>query len=831
MKKRLIASVTAFALFVSVLFCFNASVVFADDSGYCGASGSILSTGRNASYTYVEATKTLTISGTGDTKDYGDTVVNRPPWYDYKTEIENVVIEEGIVTLGTLSFSGCTALKSVTLPSTLTTISGGTLNYGAFRDCTALETITLPSNLATIEAMAFRGCTSLKSITFPDSLTTLGDSAFRECTNLETVRFGTGLTSTGTYAFSESGVRNIIFSDTITSIDAFSFYNTKVIEVEFPETVANIGMSSFADCYNLRSVTVNNPDTTFAGLSIAEENPFAGEVQHIIFYGHSGSTTESFVKKQVEENNHDYEFVSIDPCDHASTHEVITLQPTCTETGITTQVCDECGFVVSTTELPALDHSWELTETLDETEENGHIISGYICSRCSEEKQEVEHVAFVEGFYEYTNTATCTRPGIETYTCTFDGCGEVERNAVLTANHTVEEYTVITEPTCTQKGQEQGVCTVCGETVTRDIDATGHQNELTAEYDNTLEDGHTYKTYTCSVCKEETVEPTHVEWVEGCYTTTTITNPTCTINGLARDTCDICSQTRLVSIPANGEHVWYETTRTEPTCTAVGKIYYACENCNLTRSEDIPALGHDYVLVEESTVAPTCTTAGYNTYKCNTCGATEREVVNATGHTPDEQNYTVISEPDCLNDGQAKSVCTTCGEEYDIILDALGHNYEDVLVPIEDKPGHSLSTPTCTRCGDTQSSSTVHNEWIEGYYDTTVVTAGSCTVAQITLDTCSICGQTRTNTTPAPGHDYTYTGLNDSGRLSYYCEVCENVYTASPSVTLALWNVTYINTAPGDTALGYLFDFTNDGIINAKDYSYLVRINKTSTNE
>ena len=88
MRKRLTAALTAFSLLVTVLFCFNTSIAFAkDDSGYCGASSSIFSTGKNASYTYVEATKTLTITGTGATKDYGDTALNRVPWYDYKAVV------------------------------------------------------------------------------------------------------------------------------------------------------------------------------------------------------------------------------------------------------------------------------------------------------------------------------------------------------------------------------------------------------------------------------------------------------------------------------------------------------------------------------------------------------------------------------------------------------------------------------------------------------------------------------------------------------------------------------------------------------------------------
>lgn len=833
MKKRFVSLFMTFVLLVSTLLCFNATAAYADDSGKCGSSSSIFGTGNNASYTYVEATKTLTISGTGATKDYGDTVLNRPPWYDYKTEIETVIVEEGIENIGTLNFYGFTSLKSVSLPSTLKTISGSpsvgdvsAAQYGAFTNCTALEQITLPQGLTTIEPKAFNGCTSLKSITFPDSLTTLGDGAFMDCTSLESVTYGTGLTSTGVRAFYNSGVKTVVFSPTITSIDEYSFFGSKITQIEIPEQITSIGTRAFANSTFINSVTVYNPNLVFGGIEIGEKDPFSGSSQSITFYGHKGSTTETFVN---DHPNNAYTFVSIDPCDHTSTHEVVEIEPTCVTEGLTTQVCDECGFVVSQTTLEALGHDWQLVDTLDETEENGHIIRGYVCSRCSEEKSEIEHVAFVEGFYDYENTATCTEPGLETYTCTFEGCGKVQRIPVLIPRHTVEEYTVTVEPTCTEKGEEQGVCIYCGEIITQEIPAKGHTNVLTSEYDNTAQDGHTYQVFTCSECGTETKVPTHVEWKDNYYTSTTLLEPTCTIDGLRRDVCSVegCGETRTEAIPANGQHEWIETTRTEPTCTADGRIYYACKNCNMTKYETIDALGHDYVLQSESSVAPTCTDTGYNTYICSVCGAKDTKILNATGHTPDENDYTVITQPDCENDGLAETVCLTCSTRYQVTLEALGHDYEDVLTPIEDKPGHSLSTPTCTRCGATQSAQTVHNEWIDGYYDTTVITEGSCTVARITNDTCTICGETRVNTTPAPGHDYTYLGLNDENRLSYHCEVCGNDYTASPSATFAIWNSSLINTAPNDTLMGYLFDFTNDGIINIKDYSYLLRVNKS----
>ena len=786
----------------------------AADSGTCGATGS------SVNWAYDSTSKTLTLTGTGATKSYGTTVLNRPPWYSVKTAITTVKVGEGITSIGQLNFYGCTSLTSVSLPSTLTEIDGGTANYGAFRECTALQNITLPSNLETLEDMAFRGCTALKSITFPDSLTTIGSACFRDCTSLETVTFGNGLTSTGVETFYDSGVKYVNFSPSITAIDGWSFFNTKIVSIEIPETVTSIGIRSFSNCTFMLEATVHNPNCDYGGIQLINEgkDPFNGASSYLTMYGHSLSTTQTYAESK------GYNFVSIDECGHESTHEVITLEPTCTETGITTQVCDDCGFVVSETELAAKGHIYELTETNDESENDGHIYRYYKCTACGDEKQEIEHVSFIDGFYTETviTQGSCTTTGISRRTCTVEGCGKSETVITPRGNHQVETYTVVTEPTCTTAGSEEGVCSACGETITQTIDALGHEDELVSTEVN-ADNGHTYDTYQCTVCGAKTVTSTHNEWIDGYYSSTVITNPTCTVNGVRRDTCNICGETRLVTLQANGEHDYQFTSRTEPTCTAKGSILYTCSVCGRTRTENIDALGHDYILDEENSYDSTCTVAGSNKYKCSRCSMTTSEAVPAKGHTPLDGSVVVKSEATCEDDGLETATCSVCGVSYEIVIDALGHDYQDVNVEISGKPGHVLTTPTCSRCGSTQASTTVHQEWVDGYYTTTVVTEGSCTIARVTRDTCNICGTTRTNTEPSPGHSYTCNGLNESGNFTYTCSTCSGTTTRTPTSLKLIWNTNYINKAPDDPSItsGIYFDVNNDGLLNAKDFAII----------
>jgi hypothetical protein len=147
---------------------------------------------------------------------------------------------------------------------------------------------------------------------------------------------------------------------------------------------------------------------------------------------------------------------------------------------------------------------------------------------------------------------------------------------------------------------------------------------------------------------------------------------------------------------------------------------------------------------------------------------------------------------------------------------------EDVITDIEEKPGHTLSTPTCTRCGQTDTASVIHDEWLDGYYTTETTVKGTCTIPEVTRDTCTLCGTKRTNTGTVTGHNYGYTRTENDGTLVYTCENCKNEDTRNPQV-VALAFSQYINTNTSEKTGGYIYDINVDGIINAKDYS---KINK-----
>ena len=126
----------------------------------------------------------LTISGTGAMQNYtyNDGTINSP-WWNVRDNIKNVVVGEGITTIGNLAFYFCSALKAATLPASITTIG----NY-AFQK-SALESIDLSgcTGLTTIGNSTFDYCSALKSAALPASITTIGELAFCDCITLTTI--------------------------------------------------------------------------------------------------------------------------------------------------------------------------------------------------------------------------------------------------------------------------------------------------------------------------------------------------------------------------------------------------------------------------------------------------------------------------------------------------------------------------------------------------------------------------------------------------------------------------------------------------------------------
>ena len=136
---------------------------------------------------------TLTISGNGKMKDWRNS--SDEAWDSNRKNIKNVIINNGVTSIGNFAFSDCTSLTNITIPNSVTSIG----DY-AFWYCN-LKNITIPNGVTSIGYSAFYRCTSLTNITIPNSVTSIGDFAFNECTSLTNIAIPDSVTSIGDHAF------------------------------------------------------------------------------------------------------------------------------------------------------------------------------------------------------------------------------------------------------------------------------------------------------------------------------------------------------------------------------------------------------------------------------------------------------------------------------------------------------------------------------------------------------------------------------------------------------------------------------------------------------
>lgn len=256
-------------------------------TGKCGGEGD----GSNLTWK-LDSNGTLTITGTGKMGDYLDPqnyMSSNTPWEYFKNSIRNVIIDEGVTSIGSGAFYNYYSMANVTIPNSVTSIG----NY-AFAYCYGLTNLTIPDSVTSIGDYAFCGCENLTGITIPDSVTSIGDAAFVGCRRLTGITIPDSVSSIGNGAFTgcqgvevapgnryyhmggncliETGTRKLIIgfnnsvipadgSVTSIGIDAFAGCD-EITSIVIPNCVTLIGDSAFSGCHNLSSITIPNSVTS-----------------------------------------------------------------------------------------------------------------------------------------------------------------------------------------------------------------------------------------------------------------------------------------------------------------------------------------------------------------------------------------------------------------------------------------------------------------------------------------------------------------------------------------------------------------------------------------
>ena len=261
--------------------------------------------GDGIGITYKDAAKVTTIS----------------TWFKSNADItafEELKHFKGLTGLESNAFLSCSALRSITLPSSISSIS-----YYAFKSCTALEevknfentsieilqdeifrgtslkSIVLPKTVTFININAFYGCSSLREIAFPESLTKINGGAFYGCSSLREVVLKEGFTTFYRYNIFQnctsllyvklpstlkSNLTDGIFrgctsllkvegleNSQVPIIQGSAFYGCSALtEIAFPASLTSIGNDAFNGCSALTEIALP------AGVTLIEQSAFSG---------------------------------------------------------------------------------------------------------------------------------------------------------------------------------------------------------------------------------------------------------------------------------------------------------------------------------------------------------------------------------------------------------------------------------------------------------------------------------------------------------------------------------------------------------------------------
>lgn len=240
----------------------------------------------------------LVISGEGEMARY--TAANQ--WNSYKSDVTEIIIEDGITCIAMSAFNGFTELRNVSISNSVAEIEPN-----AFYNCSSLTSVTIPSSVTDIGVGVFSGCDNLIDInvdssnpafssedgvlfnkektaiesypagrkgeySIPSSVTIIYGRAFEYRDGLTSITIPEGVTSIGVRAFYGcTGLTNISIPGNVTSMSDYAFQgcsNLTTVEIQNGATI--IGNAAFADCTLLTSISI--PDSVTKISTMAFEN-------------------------------------------------------------------------------------------------------------------------------------------------------------------------------------------------------------------------------------------------------------------------------------------------------------------------------------------------------------------------------------------------------------------------------------------------------------------------------------------------------------------------------------------------------------------------------
>ena len=181
-------------------------------------------------------------------------------------------------------------------------------------------------------------------------------------------------------------------------------------------------------------------------------------------------------------------------------------EATCKETGYSGDTwCKDCGKKILSGQAIAKteDHSWnqgKITKEPTCKEEGEKTFTCSICGNTKTEKVSTTDHQHME--IRNQKNPTCKEAGYSGDTYCAD-CGvkiSSGKTIAKTKNHNWDGGVITTEPTCTERGEKTFTCTICGNTNTKKVNATGHSYGAYKVVKEPTNKRKGLKSKTCSVC-------------------------------------------------------------------------------------------------------------------------------------------------------------------------------------------------------------------------------------------------------------------------------------------------------------------------------------------
>lgn len=274
-------------------------------------------------WTLNKSSKTLTISGGTRMEDYQYN--QHAPWESYGSDLEHIVIENGITKLGDYAFYNCSGVNEINIPDSVKEIGKYSLyNTGitelvipdsvtdianwALQKCQNLTSVSIGKKVECIGYAAFANCSALTSISIPDSVTQLDDYVFSRCISLKSVTLPATIKKIPSGFFYEcTDLESVYIPESVTCISSYSFKNCdSLTKLEIPQGANAINECAFRDCDNLKEFVIPETIEDIRDYSIGYyyDNGYK-KYTDIVIKGYTNSVAETYA------NDNGFAFVSI----------------------------------------------------------------------------------------------------------------------------------------------------------------------------------------------------------------------------------------------------------------------------------------------------------------------------------------------------------------------------------------------------------------------------------------------------------------------------------------------------------------------------------------